>query len=855
MITEVESKRLLSFEDFSVSFRTIDGKVKALDNINLVLEKGSILGIIGESGSGKTTIAMSTLHLLPDNAEVSGNIIYQDKMIYDQEDESIMKVSRKSRKLLDQRLIDIRWKEIAMVFQGAMNAFNPVKTIRNQIEEVFNVHSTFKDLSVFNEQDYVDVDLLKRRAHQEFVRLNEKMLSDTTQLSEEAIYEHMLENNKEDNSDEELLKKKAHEEFVRQREEISAKLPQLTEDEIYRQMFDDNMEIYRNGSPRLKRKLLQSNRIEKISQISNFNTAFLDSYPHELSGGMKQRGILTMALALFPRILVADEPTTGLDAISQAKIIKELKNLKLNKTVDAMIVISHDVGVVAQLADKVSVMYAGRLMEYGTPDEVFNSPVNPYTYALVNSYPSLSKEKKLVEGISGHVPSLLDLPKGCYFANRCFMAEEICFNTEPPLKTLSGDRLTKCHFDNVDPGRVVHSPLAESLGQMDYLETGGPLIAANELSKYFSVNTGFLTSLFGGSAKVLVHAVDRVSLTLNRGSIVGLVGESGSGKSTLGRVMVKSIESSDGDLYFSFPDQKINEKYTNHRGNIEDGNYDSPQYLNQMADVDLLPKSGQDYYAFRRESQLIFQDPYDSLNPKRTVFDSLSQAIRMRIKNTVGDPSSLDQKSLSRDMEQLSKEALETCDLIPAETYLDRYPHELSGGERQRVCIARAISIDPSFLVADEPVSMLDVSIRANILNLLKKLRKEKNMSILYISHDIASARYISDYIVVMYLGQIVEFGTSEEVIRNPLHPYTKALILSVPDIDPKWILREFNIFGEIGNAINPGNKCRFYERCVYRKDICNQEEPHNIKVENRYYKCHFTQDQLVKEEKLLSQV
>jgi peptide/nickel transport system ATP-binding protein len=751
---------------------------------------------------------MSTLHLLPDNAEVTGNILYQDKLIYEQDAGRRVKVSRKARRTLDQRLIDIRWKEIAMVFQGAMNAFNPVKTIRNQINEVFSVHGTFKDLSNFTEEDYVDKELLRKKAHEEFTRNTEEVVVNTTQPSEEEIYQQMVEN---------------------------------------------NLEIFRNGNPRLKRKLLMSNRIEKISRIANFNTAFLDSYPHELSGGMKQRGIITMALALFPRILVADEPTTGLDAISQAKIIKELNALKTNKTVDAMIVISHDVGVVAQLADKVAVMYAGRVMEYGTPDEIFNSPVNPYTYALVNSYPALSKEKKWIEGIPGHVPSLLDLPQGCYFANRCFMAEEICFSAEPPLKVISGNRLTKCHFDGLNLEKV-HANLDEPQDQQDYLKPGTPLVAVDRISKYFSVNTGFLTSLFGGSDKVLVHAVDKVSLALKRGGIVGLVGESGSGKSTLGRIMVKAIEPTDGSLFFSFSELKINETYRSKEGDAEDNGGGRPEFLKDMADVGLLPRSGHNYYAFRRESQIIFQDPYDSLNPKRTIFDSLSQAIRMRLKNSGMDTSSQD-GSLSKDIQQLSIEALETCDLVPAENYLDRYPHELSGGERQRVCIARAISINPSFLVADEPISMLDVSIRANILNLLKKLRREKNMSILYISHDIASARYISDDIAVMYLGQIVEFGTSEEVIKNPLHPYTKALILSIPDIDPEWISREFKIFGEIGNAINPENRCRFYDRCIYRKEICNTEDPPMVMVDQRYYKCHFTQDQLVENEELLSQV
>lgn len=800
---------VLSFKDFTVSFRVIDGKVRALDRVNLTLESGTILGIIGESGSGKTTVALSALHLLPDNAEVSGSLSYKDRSIYDVKDDYKVKITRKTKKTLDKRLIDIRWKEIAMVFQGAMNAFNPVRTIRNQIEEVFKVHGTFDDLSAFKEEDYVDVEMLKLKAHEEFSKKKKDEAKETGALTEEEIYQNMLKN---------------------------------------------NLEIFKNGSPRLKRKLLLTNRIEKVARIAGFNTSFLDSYPHELSGGMKQRGILTMALALFPSILVADEPTTGLDAISQAKIIKELKELKLKRTVDAMVVISHDVGVIAQLADRVAVMYAGRVMEYGLPEEIFNSPINPYTYALVNSYPALSKEKKWIEGIPGHVPNLLDPPKGCYFANRCFMAEEICSTDTPPMKTLAGGRTTMCHFDSINP------VLAKRASEKDQLEHGiealqtEPIVITRGLSKYFPVNSGLLTSLFGGSSKTMVHAVDNIYFEIKKGNIIGLVGESGSGKSTLGRILVKSIPPTDGKLYFSAKDLNLNKKYLEQDEDFSDSDDKAFSSLTDFIDVSMLPKSGEDFYSFRRGSQLIFQDPYDSLNPKRTIFDSLVQAIKLVIKNSSAN-TSIDAQVLSTNLQVRAKDALETCDLIPAETYLDRYPHELSGGERQRVAIARAISINPIFLVADEPISMLDVSIRANILNLLKKLRSQKNMSILYISHDIASARYISDYIAVMYLGQIVEFGGSEEVVKNPLHPYTKALILSVPDIDPEWILRDFKIFGEIGNAINPEKRCRFYDRCIYRKDICKEEEPPFIQVDQRYYKCHFTQSQLVEEPELLNEI
>ncbi|MGP6239849.1 ABC transporter ATP-binding protein [Cuniculiplasma sp. SKW4] len=791
----INKKTLVEIRDLSVHFKTMDGRVQALDHVNLDLKEGEILGIIGESGSGKSTTALAMLGLLADNAEIEGRIEYLDKEIINSKDYPKEKKMRKKYKRdLDQRLAEIRWKEISMIFQGAMNAFNPVHTIRSQIEEVFDIHGTFADISEFTDDDLIDENNLRADAYE--LALQEKEKTENLNFDElrEKTYNDLLQN-------------------------LKSRIPRMSDSE--------------------KRKLLRKNRIEESCRLAGFNKKFLDSYPHELSGGMKQRGIIAMALALKPKVVIADEPTTGLDVITQAKIIKELKNLKDNGTIKSMIVISHDVGVVSQLANFVAVMYAGRIMEYGKPEDIFLKSKNPYTYALMHSYPSIEQTKKRIRGIPGSVPDLIDPPKGCYFANRCFMAESICFDKKPEPKMFDENHYSLCHFDQVNE-EIYNSSIAqeENIAWSNNAEINETLVEANHLTKFFTVHSTLTTNLFGGANKPVVHAVDDVNLKIPRKTIIGVVGESGSGKTTLGRLLVDAIEPTKGNIKFSIV--KVNGE-------------------NIQVDLSKTSKYGSEYRTYRKEAQLIFQDPFDSINPKMSIFDIVAEPLviqakeiqERRGKNAVGnmkeenDSAVVSLKDKKFDVKKEIYNALSTANLRPPENYAERFPHELSGGERQRVSIARAITLNPSFLVADEPISMLDVSIRANIMNLLIDLKNEKGISVLYISHDIASARYVSDYIVVMYLGQILEFGRSEELIKNPLHPYTKALISAVPSIDPNWVNKNLSIVGEIGSAINPKKGCRFYGRCVFRKDVCKEEDPEMIEVDGRYYLCHFTQEEL----------
>lgn len=737
------SKTIVRVNDLSVRFKTIDGEIQALSNISFDLKEGEILGIIGESGSGKSTLATAMMSLLPDNASVGGEVRFVNRIAGGLEDEEVVtsaetsgrayfKLRKSSKRILDERLTTLRWKSIAMVFQGAMNSLNPVYTVRKQIREVFDIHEPLMSV-----------------------------------------------------------------------EEINA-------------------------------------RINESSKLAGFNTRFLDSYPHQLSGGMKQRAVIAMALALNPQLIIADEPTTGLDVITQAKIIKELKNLRDSGMIRSMVIISHDVGVVSQLADRVAVLYAGKIMELGTAKEVFKNSSNPYTVALMRSYPSIRSTRTVVTGIPGAVPDLLNLPKACYFATRCFYVKSDCSNQLPQYVEASPGHLSLClhtkeFVNDMSEGRL--KPSADNIQESkDYTDKAYNVIEASNLTKYFELSASAAGALFGLGKKKYVRAVDHIDLEIKKGQILGVVGESGSGKTTLGRTILMTLHPTSGKIMYSYQ---------------SDGEV-------KRINVSVLHERSREFRAYRKATQLIFQDPYDSINPKMTILDIVSEPLLSSMGSHTfaeldelkasSQNASLPKKKAHEQPDVLAEvsRALEIANLTPASNYINRYPHELSGGERQRVSIARALIQRPDFLLADEPISMLDVSIRANVMNLLLHLRNEYGMSIMYISHDIASARYVSDYVAVMYLGVAVEYGPVEEIIKMPFHPYTKALINAVPSPDPDWIQHDLKILGEVGNSVDVHAGCRFYDRCVFRKDICEGTPPPVRRGADRMYICHFDQDGLV---------
>ncbi|MBF1231244.1 MAG: ABC transporter ATP-binding protein [Isoptericola variabilis] len=505
----------------------------------------------------------------------------------------------------------------------------------------------------------------------------------------------------------------------------------------------------------------------------------INNYPHQLSGGMRQRVMIAMALVCKPRILIADEPTTALDVTTQMQILDLIDELR-DEYKMGVILITHDLGVVAGHTDRVAVMYAGRIVETAPTKTLFTEPKHRYTSSLMAALPerALAAGTKLFS-IPGAPPSLTNLPVGCRFAARCLWATDECRAGYPDL---SGDEThTFSCFHPVQEGD--ESP-AVLQGKLDSNKTNGAAENVPQIShetlldvkdasrEYESAGSGFFKR-----EKGVVSAVDRVSITVKKGETYGLVGESGCGKSTVGR-LIAGLEPPSG-------------------GAIElDGR-------------DLATLKGRDAVRIHRDVQMMFQDSYAAMDP------------RMRIDQILAEPMSIQKTGNARQIAERIMEILEQVGLT--EEILDRYPHEFSGGQLQRIGFARSLTLAPDLIVADEPVSALDVSVQAQVLNLMKDLQQELGLSYLFISHDLAVVQYMADRIGVMYLGRIVEEGPASEVVKNPKHPYTKALIDSIPVPDPEFKHDEnaIKLTGEPPSAVNPPEGCRFRPRCPFAGEEC----------------------------------
>jgi glutathione transport system ATP-binding protein len=649
---------VLEVRDLHVTF---PGGVRAVRGVDLSVDRGEVLGIVGESGCGKSAAALAMLGLLPPAARVTGSVRLRDRELLG---------------LPDAQLARVRGKEIAMVFQDPMSALTPVHPVGDQIAETIRIHAG------------------------------------ATRAAARARAVELLD----------LV-----------------------------------------GIPDPARRAA--------------------AYPHEFSGGMRQRVMIAMAIANDPVALVCDEPTTALDVTVQAQVLEVLQVAK-RATEAGIILITHDFGVLAGLADRVQVMYAGRVVETGPVDEIYARPRMPYTIGLLQSLPRLDDPHPLVR-IDGVPPAPAALPPGCPFAPRCPIAEERCTKAEPPLERIGAPgRAVACVKDVRDPAAVYPVPEIAPPAPPAAREQRPAVLEVCGLVHHLPLYAGTVFKRRVGE----VHAVDGIGFDIRAGETLALVGESGCGKTTAIMEILRLGTPQDGRIAVF------------------------------GRDTALLSRA--DRKRLRRDIQVVFQDPAAALDPRMRVADILAEPLTTHgwAAHRVGP----------RISELLTLVGLEAA-------HAGRYPHTLSGGQRQRVGIARALALEPKLVVLDEPVSALDVSVQAGVLNLLAELRARLGLAYLMVAHDLAMVRHIADRVAVMYLGRIMELGPVPEVYETPAHPYTRALLSAVPLPDPARERRRARILlrGEPPDPADPPAGCRFRTRCPkyphldsQRRAPCETREP-----------------------------
>ena len=499
-------------------------------------------------------------------------------------------------------------------------------------------------------------------------------------------------------------------------------------------------------------------------------------YPHQLSGGMKQRVMIAMALAGRPRLLIADEPTTALDVTIQAQVLQLLKALQA-ETGMAVLLITHDLGVVAETADRLAVMYAGQIVETGDVQDFFQGPAHPYSRKLLQSLPDRHRRDQRLAVIPGSVPALGEAGDGCRFAPRCELADARCRREAPPWHPLDTGQGVRClRVAEASKPSQVDYPVNQSDTPPQARIRPDPLLLVSDLKVHFPIRQGLLRRVVGR-----VKAVDGVSLSIPQGRTLALVGESGCGKTTVGKAILQLLQATSGSVRF--------------------------------AGEELTGLKGRDLRRHRNALQIIFQDPLSAMNPRLRVEEIVAEGMRAQWR--------LNRVQRRRRVVEL----LEQVGLSGAAA--GRYPHEFSGGQRQRICIARALAVEPRLIVCDEPTSALDVSVQAQVINLMQRLQRELGLAYLFISHNLSVVAYLADEVAVMYLGRIVEQGRVEEVLQRPVHPYTQALLSAVPVVDPSRRRGVIQLGGDMPSPAHPPEGCHFHPRCAQAREICTTRYPH----------------------------
>ncbi|WP_192384110.1 ABC transporter ATP-binding protein [Mesorhizobium silamurunense] len=659
---------IIEIENLSISFFTKKGEIPAVMDFSCTVMPGEAMGIVGESGCGKSTVSLGIMRDLSNIGKiVGGKIKFQGKDMGE---------------LSDEDLRAIRGNKIAMIYQEPMASLNPAMKVGEQLMEVPLIHD---------------------------------------KVSKEEAYSRALD-------------------MVR-----SVRLP---------------------DPERMMR-----------------------SYPHQLSGGQQQRIVIAMALLSKPALLLLDEPTTALDVTVQAGIVDLVKGLR-KEFGTSMIFVSHNLGLILETCDRITVMYSGEAVETGKIKDVFDRMRHPYTQGLFRSIPlpGADKNSRPLISIPGQLPLPHERPKGCNFGPRCHhFVEGVCNAAEIPMIEVEGHEghFSRCvRFNEIDWEAL--PPGAKKVNER--VVPGAPVLKIEDLRKYYKVGG---SEVFGSSEGRVVKANETISFMVRESETVAIVGESGCGKSTLAKVLLGLETASSGSVTL--------------------GNKEIQSTGIEKRSVETVSSI-----------QMVFQNPFDTLNPSHTVG---SQIIRTLEKFNVGN-----------NVAERRKRMLELLDLVKLpRAFETRKPRQLSGGQKQRIGVARAFAGDAKVVVADEPVSSLDVSVQAAVIELLMDIQRKNKTTMLFISHDLSVVRYIADRVVVMYLGYIVEQGTTDQIFSPPYHPYTEALLSSVPIADTSVVKKHIVLDGDIPSPMNPPSGCPFQTRCRYKKlvpgDLCEREVPPTRKM------------------------